>query len=256
MKRILIVLILLFGISACTNATRVPDGGIGGTAHLYSKFTNLIVYFRNMGERLTSTKRGSLWLLPSGPDQAGEAPARANLSPSYKVGIVGMQSGERETMKNAEAVTFGGSGLNRAAELRGDDTQAELRGRIDAQVTYFGVENRWFSVIKMDSKLSWSAGGIPIVDGQGHLCFWGCRKRCPIFCQRYFRLDPNDLPDSLNQFLDPSEQVHPDLDGHFAELRSIMTSLTARDAELAATARGLLEWHRTHTYCANCGGKI
>jgi len=25
-------------------------------------------------------KRGSLWLLPSGPDQVGEAPARANLS--------------------------------------------------------------------------------------------------------------------------------------------------------------------------------
>ena len=33
----------------------------------------------------------------------------------------------------------------------------------------------------------------------------------------------------------------------------MMTRLSPRDAELAATARGLFEWHRTHSYCANCG---
>ena len=29
--------------------------------------------------------------------------------------------------------------------------------------------------------------------------------------------------------------------------------LSARDAELCATAKALLEWHRTHRFCAKCG---
>ena len=33
-----------------------------------------------------------------------------------------------------------------------------------------------------------------------------------------------------------------------------MFRLSARDAELAAMARGVLEWHRTHGFCATCGG--
>ena len=39
----------------------------------------------------------------------------------------------------------------------------------------------------------------------------------------------------------------------FAELRGVMTRLNARDAELAATARAIFEWHRIHGFCANCG---
>lgn len=59
----------------------------------------------------------------------------------------------------------------------------------------------------------------------------------------------------LGQFVDPSEQSHPSLGPGevFAELRRIMTWLSPRDAELAATARALFEWHRTHAYCAACG---
>ena len=34
-----------------------------------------------------------------------------------------------------------------------------------------------------------------------------------------------------------------------------MATLTPRDAELAATARALFEWHRTHGFCAACGEK-
>jgi NAD+ diphosphatase len=33
-----------------------------------------------------------------------------------------------------------------------------------------------------------------------------------------------------------------------------MAALTPRDAELAATARGVLQWHATHRHCARCGG--
>ncbi len=34
-----------------------------------------------------------------------------------------------------------------------------------------------------------------------------------------------------------------------------MTHLSARDAELAATARALFGWHRSHRFCATCGNE-
>jgi NAD+ diphosphatase len=58
-------------------------------------------------------------------------------------------------------------------------------------------------------------------------------------------------------FADPTEQVYPGLpEGHrFVELRRAMTRLSARDAELGATARALLGWHATHRFCARCGAE-
>jgi NAD+ diphosphatase len=50
----------------------------------------------------------------------------------------------------------------------------------------------------------------------------------------------------------PSED---DSGAGFAELRGIMAALSPRDAELAATARGVLQWHATHRHCARCGGE-
>lgn len=39
----------------------------------------------------------------------------------------------------------------------------------------------------------------------------------------------------------------------FADLRALMTRLSPLDAEIAGTARSLLEWHRTHRFCPACG---
>jgi NAD+ diphosphatase len=56
-------------------------------------------------------------------------------------------------------------------------------------------------------------------------------------------------------FFDASEQRHPALpDDHvFAELRGAMLRLSPRDAELAATAKALVQWHRSHRFCSQCG---
>jgi NAD+ diphosphatase len=37
------------------------------------------------------------------------------------------------------------------------------------------------------------------------------------------------------------------------DLRRVMTRLSALDAELAATARGMFLWHDSHGFCARCG---
>ena len=66
--------------------------------------------------------------------------------------------------------------------------------------------------------------------------------------------DQTDMA-ALGGFLDPSEQHHPTLDDLevFAELRRIMTWLSPRDAELAATAKAIIGWHDSHGFCAKCG---
>lgn len=60
---------------------------------------------------------------------------------------------------------------------------------------------------------------------------------------------------ALGVFFDPTEQHHPALpaDHRFVELRAMMTKLSPRDQELAATARALFTWHETHGFCARCG---
>ncbi len=67
-------------------------------------------------------------------------------------------------------------------------------------------------------------------------------------------------PDALDRtalamFTDTSIQLHPDAPSgaHFGELRLAMNSLAPPEAALAATARALFNWHRTHRYCASCG---
>lgn len=159
-------------------------------------------------------------------------------------------------MKHAETVTFGGSGLNRAAELRGPDAQARLMADPASRVTYMWRGKSVFSGAA-DGPLSlvWTDLKHPLAQTVGPRMFLGLEDDGSArFAQDVSTWEPDDLPDTLNQFLDPSEQVHPDLpEGRFAELRATMTRLTPRDAELAATARGIMEWHRTHAFCANCG---
>lgn len=42
-------------------------------------------------------------------------------------------------------------------------------------------------------------------------------------------------------------------DARFADLRGLIAVLEPGDAEIAAVAKGILEWHRSHGYCACCG---
>ncbi|MEM9522988.1 MAG: NAD(+) diphosphatase, partial [Pseudomonadota bacterium] len=59
----------------------------------------------------------------------------------------------------------------------------------------------------------------------------------------------------LGAFFDTSEQRHPEMqdDRCFAEMRGFMTRIPPRDAELAAMAKAVIGWHRTHGFCARCG---
>ncbi|WP_299852033.1 NAD(+) diphosphatase [uncultured Roseovarius sp.] len=161
-------------------------------------------------------------------------------------------------MENAETVTFGGSGLDRAAELRGDAPALDAASaacQATSILLWRGkplvTEGSLNSLLRLPlDHMIFAQAGAPLLlgrDEDGGL----------IFAHDLLAWEPEDLDDStLNQFLDATEQQHPDVPGAvFAELRRIMTRLDARDAELAATAKSVLGWHVSHRFCARCGAE-
>ncbi|WP_299963154.1 NAD(+) diphosphatase [uncultured Roseobacter sp.] len=160
-------------------------------------------------------------------------------------------------MKHAETVTFGGSGLDRAAELRTDHAALEVaKSHPDSRAVLFW-RGKPLVAPERPCELVRLPMNHPVVgDVVEPPVFLGREDgACRFACDLSF-WEPADLdPATLGGFLDPSEQRHPDLpDGTaFLELRRIMTWLTPRDAELAATGKAILGWHQTHGFCARCG---
>ncbi len=164
-------------------------------------------------------------------------------------------------MRHAETVTFGGSALNRAAELRGETADARVensnsrsialwRGKplvsgenLD-QLVHLPTSHRLFSEAQKPS--------VPPI-------FLGLSEDGgALFAHDISAWDPPELDTaSLQQFFDPTHQHHPAVpnDHRFVELRGVMAQLSARDAELAATARSIFGWHRSHRFCSNCGAE-
>ncbi len=161
-------------------------------------------------------------------------------------------------MRLAEQVTFGGSGLERAAHLRGDAAAlAELWATAGTGVLpvwrgkpLFEGEHR--------SVLGWLPPSDPLVKARlSNAVFLGLDDGRARFAVDLSDWEPEVVPDTLNSFVDPSEQHHPDLPETlvFAELRRLMTVINSRDAELAATAKALIGWQRSHRFCALCGAE-
>lgn len=164
-------------------------------------------------------------------------------------------------MRLAETVTFGTSHLDRAAERRGDPEwiAAALasgapvlplwRGKplvADAQAE--GAMRLAFRPV--DHPILAAATEAPVLLGRDD-------TGNALFAQDISAWVPTDLDEAqVGAFLDRSVQTHPAEEGGgagFVELRGIMTRIDRRDAELAATARALLNWHATHGFCARCG---
>lgn len=160
-------------------------------------------------------------------------------------------------MKHAETVTFGGSGLDRAGEIRDDPAAVKAaRDHADSRAIVFW---RGKPLIAMQNPASLARLGMdhPILrEANEEAILLGREGEGARFAFDISDWEPDDLDkDALGGFLDPSEQRHPLLGGEFAfaELRRVMTWLDARDAELAATGKAILGWHETHGFCAKCG---
>ena len=157
-------------------------------------------------------------------------------------------------MKHAETVTFGGSGLDRAAAVRPD------AGAVAALLDRGHVLASWRGkpLIAKGGGLVWLAHGHPALMHAGaNLVFLGLDDGMPRFAADISDWSPEAGAEAVDAgFFDLSEQTHPSLvTGQvFAELRGVMAHLTPREAELAATAKAVLHWHRSHAFCSACGG--
>lgn len=160
-------------------------------------------------------------------------------------------------MKNAESVTFGGSDLNRAHHLRAHpEAIAELADRPSARCLLFWRGKPLVSGAERDTLVRLPLDHPALVGASADRLFLGLEEEDAVFAADISAWNPEDLDYStLGTFLDPTEQRHPDLpeDCVFAELRAVMTQLSPRDAELAATAKALFGWHESHRFCARCG---
>lgn len=163
-------------------------------------------------------------------------------------------------MRNAETVTFGGSALDRRADLRAQpETLAGLMARPDAGIVPLWRGKPLVTKAGDDIALGWLQAGHPALeDAPEAPVFLGLDDGRPVWAADISRWNPEDVDMStLGLFLDPSEQHHPEIgdDMWFAELRAVMTRLDPRDAELAATAKAVLGWHETHGFCSRCGAR-
>jgi NAD+ diphosphatase len=157
-------------------------------------------------------------------------------------------------MLHAETVTFGGSGLDRAASLRADsDAVSALLARGRVLALWRGKP----LAVKGDG-LVWQPVGHPALShANDEFIFLGLDEGRPRFAADISAWSPEaGAPGIEAGFFDVSEQSHPALpaDQLFVELRGLMAHLTPREAELAATAKALVHWHRSHAFCAACGG--
>jgi NAD+ diphosphatase len=154
-------------------------------------------------------------------------------------------------MRLAETVTFGGSGLDRAAGLRKDPEAlaTALQGGSVLPV--------WRGKPLMaGGRPGWLAPGHPALAEGGPPVFLGLDDGGARFAADISAWSPEAGAEAVQAgFFDPSVQRHPALEAElgFVELRGVMTELSPRDAELVATAKAVLQWHRSHGFCATCG---
>lgn len=159
-------------------------------------------------------------------------------------------------MRHAEEVTFGGSGLDRAAEIRGDVGALAAAMQDPAARTVLiwrgkplvsGEDALHALRLPLDHPILAKAGGPPILLGR--------EDGAAVFAHDISGWVPEDFDaEAQASFLDPTEYSHATCpEGRFAELRRIMTQLTPRDAELVATAKAVFGWHASHKFCSRCG---
>lgn len=163
-------------------------------------------------------------------------------------------------MRIAEQVTFGGSALDRAAELRGnEDVLRFARGAATSRAIVLwrgnplmtgGREAPALARLPMDHPLVAAGAETPMLLGRD--------EEGLIFGQDISAWAPEGVAFAEagpGRQLDAPLPRHPDQDeGHdLAELRAAMARLSPRDAELAATAKAIYNWHSSHRFCARCG---
>ena len=153
-------------------------------------------------------------------------------------------------MRIAEQVTFGMGDLDRAADWRADDAAGAAR-RCTIVLWRGKPLVRAGTLVRLDD-------GHPLLaEVAGPSLLLAREGDCAVWAADLSDWQPEGGVEAPRDgFSDDSVQVHPAVpEAGFVELRRAMLDLSRADAELAATARSVFHWHRTHGFCANCGAR-
>ena len=159
-------------------------------------------------------------------------------------------------MRHAEEVTFGGSGLDRAAELRGQDEVLQAARRDPGSECL--LLWRGFLLMAGENALARLPMDHPVLQGRDKLpILLGREERGLVFAQDISEWSPPEAVADMGPGRPQQAPLphHPEVEDayHFGDLRGVMGRLNRRDAELAASARALFSWHSTHQFCSRCG---
>jgi NAD+ diphosphatase len=150
----------------------------------------------------------------------------------------------------SESVAFSAGLLNRREDLR--KTSDALRTAANAR----------FLPLWMFKPLIDDAGGLAMLQGTHPLLkhadttiFMGLDDvGAPLFAVDVSGATLEDEAPSQDGFFDTTAQRHASTPSmSFRDLKTLMTDLSPQDAEIAATARAVLGWHKSHKFCAACG---
>ena len=127
------------------------------------------------------------------------------------------------------ALPFSGNPLDRASQQRGDDAWLEIQAGTGLFLPFW--QNRPFVMQER-------AGFLPL-----RQAWRGC-------CNIFLGLDGEQALFAVDL---PGEE-EPQLGfGSFQDMRASAFVLPARDTAIAGQAKALLDWHRRHGFCPNCG---
>ncbi len=157
-------------------------------------------------------------------------------------------------------VTFGGSSLDRAAHVRVDPERLmSLKADVASRVAVFwrGKPLCTYEDQTADGLVLLPLDHTLLNNALDQLIFLGLNETGgAYFAADISAWEPDPDESGIEgQVFDSSVQRHPGLPANyaFADLRNVMTFLSAREAELAATARAVLSWHDSHQFCSKCG---
>lgn len=158
-------------------------------------------------------------------------------------------------MIDESEVTFGGSFLDRADQLRSDaDAMARLLADPASRAVPFWRGKPLFDTGGEGPRLAWMSATDPLIaDCPEPVVFLGLDGAGVA----HFAADVSHLAPAETEPADFVDRRTLDLSElrSFIDLRTVMGEMDPADAGIAAAAKGIFEWRLTHGFCANCGGR-
>lgn len=151
-------------------------------------------------------------------------------------------------MIDESEITFAGSYLDRADRLRGDaGAMVRLLADPASRALPFWQGKPLFDAGSGGPRLVWLAATDKTVAGHADTALFLGLDDAGV---AHFAVDLSDLVPPEG---DPAAILDlPPAQG-FADLRAVLGDLDHRDAAMAAPAKGIFEWRRSHGFCSNCG---